>query len=583
MPTIRTPATARLLGQTVNVRFSASSTWGCYPATLTLVAPFQAFDNVQGHVSDLTIQCAGVTLTWRDVRIASVESATPGDTGLWRVTLEDRRWRWEFGHLDGDYNAPRANGGLLRQRTPRQLAALLFQAMGEENFDVGQLPNTGRPRAAWRQANARTELEKLCGEIGCAVAFDGPGDSARIVRVGIGPQPINPEEYGGKIAGTRGRGIPARPSQIRVVGGPVLWQDEWVFSEAVGEDVDGQIRPINELSYAPADGWSARFAESSWGGPGTSEDFAWLHGSYTANGETLYVRDLALKSVFRWYRAIGVRSQVIFQGGVPILFTGARYAPAQLQGGEFADIRPASLDDIEFFNNRVERDSASGQRLPIKVDAEWFRSDRMGLNNTLGPYNGTATVNPQTRCLVFDQPFYRIDQDDDSSTFFKNPGVATVTCAFICSRDGIPVRYDRFLDNSGPSLGARERCEHHDEIVREVVNARAANGVAFVASDNLAEVDAAANFYLQAIAAEYVIRDTAQIELPLIHHFAPDGQLRSVKWEGSSESASTTHLSYNAEPSSLHPDYRDTPRQRARREAEAAAREREAKQKLQGV
>ena len=40
------------------------------------------------------------------------------------------------------------------------------------------------------------------------------------------------------------------PGALLLVGGPTVFQDDLPL-EAVGIDLDGTIRPINELSYAP--------------------------------------------------------------------------------------------------------------------------------------------------------------------------------------------------------------------------------------------------------------------------------------------------------------------------------------------
>jgi hypothetical protein len=150
----------------------------------------------------------------------------------------------------------------------------------------------------------------------------------------------------------------------------------------------------------------------------------------------------------------------------------------------------------------------------------------------------------------------------------------TVLAAYQVAKDGVAVRFGKGRDNDGPNYGGGVRLEIHEEIQREIIESTPDG---FGIGDNRAAVEREADFYLDSINAEYQVRPTAQIEVPLIHHFEPDGALRQIAWAfGAQGPAPTTVLAYNTELSSFEPDYRDTPAQRAQRVADAAARQRAA-------
>ena len=79
-------------------------------------------------------------------------SARLNEDGLvWQVSLLDRRWKWAFGQVWGEFNI-RDDGELLVsafERTPQELAEYLLIAAGESLYDVSQLPNDTRPHVEW--------------------------------------------------------------------------------------------------------------------------------------------------------------------------------------------------------------------------------------------------------------------------------------------------------------------------------------------------------------------------------------------------------------------------------------------------
>lgn len=533
-------AIARLGGQTCNVQFDASTGWGTSPATLTLVAPTDAFDELTQRVNDLTITQEGRSIVFVDCLTSEINEAEPNDAGLVKITLLDRRWRWQFGSIDGDYNVVNENGTLKREKSPRDLAQLLSGAMGENLMDVNDLPNTGRPRKAWRSANPANELNQLCSDYGCVVVFNGHKNKASIRRIGFGaPIPQQPVQ-----SESRGLSIPPWPSRITIDTAAVLFQTGLEFFEAVGMDTDGKVKPIDQLSYKPAEGWAKT----------DPLDFINIDTVYTVNGEQVYARELATATVWKWYRLTGLK--------------GGGWTPQALRT---EPNRPRSKDDIgPFLGTRLERDSATNNRLPLLATASYFT----GIENLQNLPVGTKikhalTINEATKCVEFAGPVFKFDLLTQS----WSGADPIVYAAYAVSSEGIPVRY-KLTRQLGRNFGAGPRVEVHDSIIREIIEQTAFGGAL---KDNKAEVDSDANALLNALVDQFQEYDTANPTLDyLVTDMVCDGMLRAIQWSGGSTAPVTTQLAYNGELNEFMPDLRDTPAQRAKRVAEAAARQRAA-------
>lgn len=198
------------------------------------------------------------------------------------ITIEDRRWRWQAGRVWGEYNQPE-QGGIdpATKRSARELASLLFEAMGERQYDVSVLPDNVYPATSWDADLAAPALDSLCQTYGCLVALQLNG-FARVYRNNQGRRPA-----------IDSRAMDATPSSEPEVvpplmifeGGHILWQYDLPL-EPVGIETEknrGIIVPIDQLSYKPADGWGKVAAPA----------FTSVQKEY---------RDLARRSVWRMFR-----------------------------------------------------------------------------------------------------------------------------------------------------------------------------------------------------------------------------------------------------------------------------------------
>ena len=211
-------------------------------------------------------------VTLPDCRVDSIRAEKDSGGIRYYLTIKDRRWRWKnCGGISGRYNVvdpsgqyskitPNAFGDyptrLARPtryipwtlKTPYQLAILCLTAMRETAYTV-DLPNTvdTLPQINWDWTNPAQALQSLCNQFGRRIIYDWFTDTVNVVQLGIGLD---------LPTGSYSLDTPAytnlqRPDSIILVGAPIRYQILMKL-EAVGEDWDGSIRPINDLSYVPA-------------------------------------------------------------------------------------------------------------------------------------------------------------------------------------------------------------------------------------------------------------------------------------------------------------------------------------------
>lgn len=208
------------------------------------------------------------------VPACKVDSVTPqmGPGGT-TFTLEilDERWSWAFGGIDGHYNQKDGRGKLVPWtiRSPQELALLCLKAMKVTRYDIRALPKglsrkdgknverylkTGEnfpqtltnPETFWDHIPPAQALAQLADFYGLRVIYQPNAAKVILAYPGKGKDfPNLPyESIGGTIDG------PEAPAFVGVVGAPVKFQSRFLL-EAVGEDWDGEILPIEDLSYAP--------------------------------------------------------------------------------------------------------------------------------------------------------------------------------------------------------------------------------------------------------------------------------------------------------------------------------------------
>ena len=189
-----------------------------------------------------------VVLEFTDCKVdsASFDASTSGF--IWRLAIFDRRWMWAFGQISGSYNLYNDDGTLEKQteKSPQDLARLCLEAMGEQDYDISQLPSSPQPTVDWDYAVPAQALANLVDELGCRIVFQLDGTVA-IVPEGQGEDlPFLADLQADSLT----IDPPERPDSLVIVGAPVRYQVDLPLA-AVGWNTDGTIQPLGMLDYAP--------------------------------------------------------------------------------------------------------------------------------------------------------------------------------------------------------------------------------------------------------------------------------------------------------------------------------------------
>ena len=495
------------------LRWSFTLAHGISPSLATIDVVPQG--QLPAEVGDLVIPTATGPVVFRDCAIdrASVQRSAQG--WIVSVGLHDRRWRWQFGSITGWYNRPTVEGGIepATSQSPRQLATRLLTTLGETAFDVGALPDAPRPEVCWDHASPAVELDRLCVLFGCRVVL-GLDNRVVLCRVGVGsPLPA----LGVERRWTVGVDPPVRPSQIRVLGGPTQYQTRFRL-EGVGEERNGALVPLENLSYRPETGWGD--APPTFG-----------------NVPSLADRQRAQRSVFRWYRlrcTAPSDTANLFQipgCDVPVtalwqllpLHRGLLQIETNAQG--FAQRRAPVVEGLWYPGGADGRNHDESRRL-----ARGWRLDR------------------QRGVVQFDEPLVRRTEEG-----LVEPAELYLTVAHEVRQFDTrqPVRYQRDRAVAGSPPGAGTWCLRREELVETVLGAPLTESGGPTQNSatpqrNTAALHLLADPLAAALEQGLVPASTADVEYVGLQAVGVDGAIQQVQWSEGPEGA-VTRASRNSE------------------------------------
>ncbi len=268
---------------------------------------------------------------------------------FWTLPILDRRWKWEFGWIDGSYNIPQPNGiTFTREKTPRELASLLLDAMEEVDYDVSRLPDddNARPHVEWISAHPASELDQLCQLFDCIIVLNPLTNKVEIWPEGEGGNDPDPPLPSDKPYSGLGFAFvyPPQPKEVIQEAGSTLFES--VFrTEPVGKDIDGTWKNINDLSYKPATGWGQTYPPAGFKG--------FVTGTYTDAGQTLEKCDLADSCVGRCFRLVH-----LVDGGNPPDDIRP-WAPLLLT--DDPDLEPQKFRDLRIFGTLAANEIAASE------------------------------------------------------------------------------------------------------------------------------------------------------------------------------------------------------------------------------
>jgi hypothetical protein len=252
--------------------------------------PFNpAIQSAIGITSPMSFSDGVRTVTFSDCKITDVQGNF-SDGQTMTIAILDRRWKWRFGQISGRYNI-RVGGQIETgsKKNPRELLKLVFQSMGDSRYDVRQVPVDTFPYIDWDLTTPDAALTQICDAINCHVCL-GFDDVVRIVPDGVGADlPDLPSS-----SSSVGLDVGVRPGKVGVASGLMRWQFDFPLTP-VGLDVDGKVKPIDELSYRPKSKSGKPLSKTPWEGVDPVE--MWCEQTVDTA-----LRKLAVETVWRWYR-----------------------------------------------------------------------------------------------------------------------------------------------------------------------------------------------------------------------------------------------------------------------------------------
>lgn len=463
----------------------------------------------------------GVSILIPDCHVdsAHLEAAGSGEQMI-RFDILDGRWRWRFGRISGQWNLRNKDGSAIvmgTEKKPRELAKLCLEAMGVRGADLGRMPDEARPFVDWDVTNPASALAGLADACGCAVVYK-PGGRVSVEPIGVGRMlPLN----GYTASGDAGYDPPELPLGIEFVAGATMYQVDLEL-EAVGEDVNGEIKLLDDLSYKPK--------KKPW--------------SEIVVPECMDVekkfRDLAQKSVYKMYRI---------------------KAPEYLPGIEKKkQNKIQSIDELlPLLGNQVEADEMpddTRQRRPAWIYGKFTKKDttfpiippRTKVDPNLnkkpeGLYTRSFNVDRERGLVIFSEPCYQFEQSTNG--YKTKPADIRLRIAVNWRRPDT-----RGLEHWSTLRGKKTSKDNPIVIFRsDVALELYENHEKKKVFNNEKIVEQQAKFYLDQAVAELQPKPIGSGVYAGIQNIEPDGAIRQVMWSISDDGdmAAKTSASLNME------------------------------------
>ncbi len=552
----------------------------------------------------LVISDGPVTITIPDCKIDKVTSSWDGGGVIHHATILDRRWKWmACGHVSGVYNVPDPTGDVTRPpadskpvlrpqtrfipwtiRTIRQLMELCLVAMGETGYTLLLPPSPANsvdtfPPTNWDATNPAHALDQLANSIGCRIVYRLDSDSVLVCPVGEGG-----DLPAGSIA-REGPGLdsPERPDSILLVGAPIRYQCRFLLV-AVGDEWNGELRPIIDLSYAPA---RSSATASPWRFDGPPD-----YDNVVETDRLTYpqAKAKASSSVYKWYRlfnrsidsspfdvddrdpkaALEVpgfgkikRIQQVVLQDVMVEQAQPIKADEQIQG-------PDGYPYIQTYYDGVARDR------PAAVFGSYAQDDyNHGVinNNQTGENTDDWTqvfvpfsIDANRQLVMFGDPVYELIATDNADLVLgretggmRASTLYLQTSCYVREEDTNQLRrYTKWL-HFGTTQGTQPAIIRHDDCELLVLTqydetGERAPSKPIATITNLDRVERQAAYYLAREAAKYEFKAALERSYNGLMPIWLDGKIQQVTWSVG-ESGAETQASLNTEHNYYIPTY----------------------------
>jgi hypothetical protein len=462
---------------------------------------------------------------FRDCVIGDIAlDQTEGDS--WIVSVLDRRWRWAFGEISGVYNVRRAGQIIARtRRTPRELASLCFEAMGETRYDVSRMPNDFYPEINWDMEVPAAALDTLCQTVG-AVVCPRLNDTYAVMPLGVGAD--LPKEIGCEFR--QSIDFSEVPDALAFAAGPTMWQKTLELWKPVGIEANGKIVPIDKLSYKPTNGWEFE------------------NPSTFAGVKDKEARKLAQQCVFKWY-----------QVKLPIELPGIK-EPIK------------TIDELlPLLDHQLEHEFVLGesQRKQAVVYGLYFDRGDTGRNNgTVVSHNlkankeliykGGWSIDQQYGLVKFNDPAVYLSRQSQTGRTIIVPAKLFLRCAMnhYDPVTGAPKRWTKTLE-TGYRNGTKPAWIRRDDVFHEMI---VETGSGKVLSNNEAALKEQANYYLKNEVKKYQNRNPQTASYSGFMPIELDGAIAQVTLSIDTEGYATTDASRDSEHSIVVPSFAERQR-----------------------
>lgn len=519
-----------------------TSGYGTAPSAGTIT--FAEQDTVQ-RVADLILDCDGNARRWRNVLIGNFSQARNGSQGP-EVTAQilDRRWAWRWATISGRYNVPKPNGQVetSQQKTPQELAKLLFKALGEKNPDVSALPDTARPAVDWDYSSAANELATLCESLNCRVILDST-DRARIARIGQGRR-LQDTPYTFAI----GRSIDSAPppDAIKIVGAPREYQVRLPLV-AVGREVDGKWLPIDDLSYTPGTGWELEYPP----GLGGVEDVE----RTAADGSIVRPLQLAQSTVYRSFRVTDDEIDITTD----------------------LKAKRKRLVILDTLVDTYTDEDGNERRKAAYVAGDWCSPSRpdganSGPDKTVVSYSPTTgatetvrvSIDQESQVVTVPEPLYKISQ---SGNELEQPKLYLVTTVYVRDEETDAVkRYEKTenLGRGGERTSGVTQVIPREDCIEQTTSTYDKSGRLKKSTvKDKSELDKRTDYYVSVAKQAYRPAQQLQATQKGIDLIEVDGLVQQVTWRVSTATGAETEASQGYDSNRNYPSY-DENRRRQR-------------------
>ncbi len=518
----------------------ATRTVGVRPDTAILYAQPQPGSPDCSGTATLEFGFNGTNITWTNALCdrGTLAVTVFGHRQIFKIL--DRRWSWSKAYFTQAFNMRLPDGSIepSTQYTIAQIADELFSWLGV-TADLSLVTSTELPEIVFDRHRVDDALDTLLTNRGYVISLM-LDDTVKVYPRGTGvPLPDNYDLRNASVT----IDPPEVPLYLTVCGARTMIQSKLRLI-AVGIDLDGQIKPADMLSYAPAGGWAGKDLEQF---------------GFIADQKT---KDLCLLAIGKWYQ---IDTQA--DGTQDINFGGTNYSPGYItidNASQLLPLEPRLLDATEdsfgilrsnppflegtVFDGDAEAQPPRGENTPAftRIDARDWDLDRLRGIVKLKSTALMKTPGPVAGVLTFADLY--------------------LTCCYSVHH-AVGFVKDRYIRarNLG---GIGEDLHKLDELERQIIlSYTPGSGTVSGLSDNISSLNTEADDFLDKAELAYVTEEGTILLYRSIYQFNTDGVSLQIRWDCASPGPCpfATNVAQNAECLPLLPTIRERSLQRRTR------------------